>query len=124
MEFFRKVAKLAKEVKEVVVEVNQKIIEQRTEAEQELIVKVIHDCCAVKAVMSASAIEKVVACAIAHKAKKENIAACTSAFALLELYTDSVNIYKHGIVKATAYRVGRGMTYKAVAKNCPAVLDN
>ena len=119
MEFINKVVAA---VKESVITVNQQIINERTPAERELIVKAVHDCCATKALMSETMIEKVIAFAIAKKVKEESIAAVTS-FALLEMYTDSVNIYKYGIMKATAYRAARGVMYKAVTRNSPKFLS-
>ena len=120
MEFINKVVTA---LKERVITVNQQIINERTPAERELIVKAIHDCCATKALMSETMIEKVIAFAIAKKVKEETIAASVTSLALLEMYTDSVNIYKYGIMKATAYRAARGVMYKAVTRNSPKFLS-
>lgn len=78
--------KVVTAVKESVITVNQQIINERTPAERELIVKAIHDCCATKALMSETMIEKVIAFAIAKKVKEETIAASVTSFALLEMY--------------------------------------
>ena len=73
--------------------------------------------------MSETTLEKVIALAIAKKVKEETIAASATGFALLEIYTDGVNIYKYGIMKATAYRTARGVMYKAVTRNSPKFLS-
>lgn len=114
--------KVVATVKESVITVNQQVINERTPTERELIVKAIHDCCATKAIMSETVAEKVIALAIAKKVKEDTIAVSVASLALLEMYTDGVNIYKYGIMKATAYRAARGVMYKAVTRNSPKFL--
>lgn len=115
--------KVVAAVKEGVISANQQIIYGRTPAERELIVKTIYDCCTTKAIMSETVTEKVIALAIAKKVKEDTIAASATSFALLEMFTDGVNIYKYGIMKATAYRAARGVMYKAVARSLPNFLS-
>ncbi len=116
------IGKVVAAVKESVITINQLVINERTPTERELIVKAIHDCCATKAVMSETVAEKVIALAITKKVKEETIAASVVSLSLLEMYTDGVNIYKYGIMKATAYRAARGVMYKAVTRNSPKFL--